>query len=178
MVNADAQEGWESRVEPWQPGTEPPAGLLQSWRASRAPFVRVVGVEVLRVGDVIAPDVLAVLREWGIPTGPVLINVPRRCVEVLVPLGSSATWPPLPYTRCVPTALMRCPAPDITRDSARWREGRTWAMPPGAGPETTSAAVLAEIVPEARRRAEVRRLVADGPTGRARRRHSREGQQS
>ncbi|WP_328643915.1 hypothetical protein [Streptomyces canus] len=170
--------GWESRVEPWQPGTKPRPGLLQSWHASRAPFVRVVGVEVLRISDAIAPDALAVLRERGIPTGPILINVPRGCIEVLVPLGSSEAWPPLPRTRCVPTALMRCPAPDITRDSGRWREGRTWAPPPGAGPETTSAAALAEIVPEAQRRAEIRRLVADGPTGRARRRHPREGQQS
>ena len=141
--------GWEDRVDPWQPGMVPRLSLLLAWQAGLAPFIRVRGVEVLRIGDVVADDVFTVLCERGIPHGPVLVNVPRRCVEVLVPLGSAAAWRPQPHTVCVANALMRCPAPNVTRDSGRWVAGRTWTTPPGSSPEITSADVLAEVLPVA-----------------------------
>lgn len=80
------------------------------------------------------------------PLGP-QVNLPRRCVEVLVPRGSAATWPLLQrHTVCSATALTRCPAPDVTRASGRWAADRTWSRSPGTIPATTSAAALAAAV--------------------------------
>lgn len=170
-MNHPELTGWESRVEPWNPGAALRPGLIQAWAAGRAPFVRVLGVDVLRISDVIADRVLAVLHERGVTLGPALINVPRRCVELLVPLGSAATWRPAPhtvyaapaaaYTVYAAPALMRCPAPDVTQASGRWVSGRTWLKPPGADPAATSTDVLAAAVAHAsalRRAALTRRI--------------------
>jgi len=141
--------GWEDRVGAWHPGVAPRLGLFLAWQAGRAPFVRVQGVEVLRIGDTLAGVVFALLGERGIPHGPALLNLPRQCVEVFVPAGSAAAWRPQRYTVCVANALMRCPGPTVTRVSGRWVEGRTWLTPPGTGPAVTSADVLAEVLPAA-----------------------------
>ena len=179
-MSADVLAGWEearAAVTPWTPGAEPRPDLRLAWESGAAPVVRVKGVEVLRISDVIASEVLAVLKTQGVPVGPVLINVPRRCIEVLVPLGSAATWTPQPHTGCAGTALMRCPAPEITRASGRWVAGRTWTRNPGAG--TTSAGALAEAVPEATARwhsalqAQIQGWAEDYPTPGS----TREGQQ-
>jgi hypothetical protein len=98
----------------------------------------------------------ALLRERGMQPGPALVNVPCRCVEVLVPPGTAAPWPPLPHTVCVANALMRCPAPEVTHDRGRWSAGRTWTAPPGTSPETTSPDALAETLPAALPRAAAR----------------------
>ncbi|WP_030621916.1 hypothetical protein [Streptomyces fulvoviolaceus] len=162
MTSGGALTGWEGRVEPWQPGAEPRPGLLRAWRAGRAPFVRVRGVEVLRISDALSADVIAVLRERGIPRGPVLVNIPRGCVEVLVPLGSAAAWMTRPHAKCVESALMRCPALDVTHASGLWVAGRTWETPPGASPVTTSVDALAEALFVAVARHAARH---DGPGG-------------
>lgn len=140
--------GWEGPVEPWHPGTEPRPGLAQAWQADGAPYVRVTGVNVLRISDVIAAEVLARLHERGITPGPILINIPRQCIEILVPLGSAATWRPTQHTVLPVHALMRCPAPDVTQASGRWAMGRTWTRPPGTYPAITGTSVLAEAVAE------------------------------
>jgi hypothetical protein len=174
-----ALTGWEDRVEPWRPRGVPRLGLLLAWQAGRAPFVRVQGVDVLRIGDGLAGDVFAVLAERGIPHGPALINIPRRCVEVFVPVGSAAVWRPQPQTVCVAHALMRCPAPTVTRASGSWAAGRTWTTPPGTDPEATSADVLATVLPEAlaRRGAALAGRIEGWGGKRPRPGHPREGQQ-
>ncbi|WP_425824594.1 hypothetical protein [Streptomyces fractus] len=67
-------------------------------------------VEVLRIRRSLAFHVLAVLKERGIPCGPVLDNRARAALEVLVPDGTAATWPALPGTRCVAGAHLPSPA--------------------------------------------------------------------
>ncbi|MFF5303471.1 hypothetical protein ACFY5F_29360 [Streptomyces sp. NPDC013161] len=113
-------------------------------------------MDVLRISVTVSADVFAVVCERGVQPGPVLVNAPGHCVEVLVPPGTAATWPPLPHTVCVANALMRCPAPEVTRDRGRRTAGRTWTAPPGTSPETTSADALAEALPAALARAAAR----------------------
>lgn len=152
LVSFDALTGWEEAMEevtPWDPGATPRPGLRPAWEAGCAPVVRVKGVEVVSLSEVLAAHTIDVLAEGGHELGPVLINVPRHCVEVLVPLGSAADWPPHRYTTCAAVALMRCPAPEVTRASGRWVADRTWSRSPGTIPATTSAVALAEAVPEA-----------------------------
>lgn len=151
-MSSDIQSGWDEaheKVTPWTPGTEPRPGLRLAWEAGRAPVVRVKGAEVLRISEVIAADVLDTLKTCDIPLGPVLINLPRRCVEVLVPLGTATTWPRQQNAACAAIALMRCPAPHVTRVSGRWSAGRTWTRSPDTSPVTTNAIALAEAVPRA-----------------------------
>ncbi|MFI6341212.1 hypothetical protein [Streptomyces sp. NPDC050535] len=108
--------------------------------------MRIEGVDVLRIHFLISADVLAVLRDRRLSRGAVLCNVRRRCVEMLVPPGTAATWPALPYTVCVADAVMCCPSPEVTSVSGRGADGRVWTAPPAAAVTTTDADALAEAV--------------------------------
>jgi hypothetical protein len=150
-VSFDAPTGWDDaeHVPPWTPGATPRPGLRLAWEAGCAPVVRVKGVEVVRVSELLAAHTFDVLTERGHQLGPVLINRPRQCADVLVPLVSAAVSPPHRYTTCLSAALMKCPAPDVTRASGRWVSGRAWTRSPGTGLPFTNAYALAAAVPPA-----------------------------
>ncbi|MGP2438885.1 hypothetical protein [Streptomyces sp. JW3] len=146
----------------------PSPRLATAWTVRRAPFIKVVGVDVVRVTSAYAPTVLAVLRERGVPRGPVLTNVPRRAVEFVVAPGTADAWPALHLTVGVAGAVMRCPAPSVTSSSGLAPvAGRVWLTPPGPGtPDATDADHLAEAVTVAlvrhtRTRARVERCHAE-----------------
>ncbi|MFE1075129.1 hypothetical protein ACFW5W_28420 [Streptomyces sp. NPDC058783] len=102
----------------------------------------------MRVASTHAAEVLAVLRQRNTPRGPVLANVPRRTVEVMVPTGTADVWPALPHTRCVARPTMRFPHPSVTTSSGlRPVDGRIWLTAPSAGtPAATDPDALAEAV--------------------------------
>ncbi|MEU5324356.1 hypothetical protein AB0G67_47760 [Streptomyces sp. NPDC021056] len=150
-MSFDALTGWEEAAEhvlPWTPGAPPRPGLCLAWETGCAPLMRVQGVEVVRINEVFAAHTIDVLMERGHQPGPMLINVPRRCVEVLLPLDSAAVWPPYRYTTCAAAALMKCPATEVTLASGRWVGGRTWTRSPGTGLPFTNANALTGAVPE------------------------------
>ena len=105
-------------------------------------------MDVVRIGSTLAGNALAALRERGIRRGPALANLPRCCVEVVVPRGTAATWPALRHTWCIEAAVMRCPSPAVTSSSGLYPvDGRLWLTPPTAGtPAKTDADELAEAV--------------------------------
>ncbi|MCX5338295.1 hypothetical protein [Streptomyces sp. NBC_00140] len=149
-MNFDALAGWEEAAEhvpPWTPGAPPRPALRLAWAAGCAPFVRVQGVEVVRISEMLAAHTIDALKERGHQPDPVLITLPRYCIEVLVPLASTTVWFPHRYTTCTAAVLMRCPAPEVT--SGRWVAGRTWTRSPGTGLPLTNAHALAGAVPEA-----------------------------
>lgn len=124
------------------------AGLLDSLRMAGEQGRQLHGHACARRPRSIAADTMSLVTERSHALGP-LINLPCRCVEVLVPRGSAATWPLLQrQTVCSASALMRCPALDVTRASCRWVAGRTWTRPPATIPATTSVVALAAAVPE------------------------------
>ncbi|MGP2435849.1 hypothetical protein [Streptomyces sp. JW3] len=135
-------------AESWRPGTAPGPRLAAAWAVRRPAFVKVTGVDVVRVASACASTALTILRERGVPRGPVLANLPRSTVEFIVVRGTADVWPALRLTRCVADAVMRCPAPSVTSGSGLTPvAGRVWLTPPGPGaPDATDADQLAEAV--------------------------------
>lgn len=135
------------RAESWTPGAEPGEGLQRAWFLGRCGTVRITGAEVLRVSGTVAVAALAVLEASGMPLGPILANRARSAAEIVVAVGTRATWPALPCTNCVEDAVMRCPAPGVTAASRRHTGGRTWICAPALErPATTDSDVLCEAI--------------------------------
>lgn len=162
-------------AESWRPTGLPGPRLRRSWSVGWTGVARVEGAAVVRIASVIVPDVWAVLRERGIPRGPVLATVPRRVVEVVVPSGTAEVWPALRFTRCVEAPVMRVPAPTVTAASGLYpADGRLWIVPPAATvPATTDAGELAEAVMAALARHAVRQIETEPDPAHG---YSREGQ--
>lgn len=159
---------WNTSEEPWQPGAAPGPNLCRSWSVGCSGAVQITGADVVRISRCVADDALAVLRERGVPLGPVLLTIPRACVEVIVPIGTAATWPALPYTRCVSAAVMRLPAPTLT-GSFPPVDGRVWLTPPTADAQaSTDADELTEAVAVALVRHAVRCTTSDAQPSRTR----------
>ncbi|MEV7004187.1 hypothetical protein AB0N62_42150 [Streptomyces sp. NPDC093982] len=167
-MSPDVYLSVRTQLEAWRPGA--PAGplLRAAWSVRRSLPVRIAGVDVVRIASSTWPDTHAALREWGIARGPFLVTLPRACVELAVPLGTVATWPALPTTRCVRGAIVRCPAPTICARDGLHVDGRTWLYPPMDAPNvpsTTDADALADAVRTALRRADERRQLHDSREG-------------
>ncbi|WP_331718287.1 hypothetical protein [Streptomyces sp. NBC_00134] len=134
-------------VECWTPGAAPDTRLRLAWQTGRCGTVRITGADVLRISSRVAVEALTVLESRQVPLGPILANRNRSAVEFIVPAGTAATWPALPHTRCVETAVMRCPAPAVTAASRRRVQGRTWICAPSPErPAATDADALCEAV--------------------------------
>ncbi|MGW2725107.1 hypothetical protein [Streptomyces sp. NPDC001492] len=162
-----------SDLEAWRPGTPPGVLLRAAWSVRRTLPVRIAGVDVVRILSSTWAETRTALAEREIPCGPVLVNIPRACVEVIVPRRTAASWPALPTTRCVAGARMRCPAPSVSAVNGLHVDGRFWLYPPAPSlqaPEVTDGDALAEAVGVALAR-RVRRL-------RTLHDHPREGQQT
>lgn len=160
MVSALEFLLWKAELEAWR--LDAPAGpsLRAAWSVRRTLPVRITGADVVRIASSTWAETHAILRERGTPCGPVLVNLPRAVVEVAVPLGTAARWPTLPTTRCVPGAIVRCPAPSIHARDGLQVDGRTWLYPPVFDdpqvPDVTDGHALADAVLTALRHGERR----------------------
>ncbi|MFE6165826.1 hypothetical protein ACFQ7F_43780 [Streptomyces sp. NPDC056486] len=122
--------------------------MRRAWAAGQSAEVRITGADVLRISAPLAAAVLDILAERGTPLGLTLDTRTRGTVEITVPAGTAASWPPLPGTRCVSDAVLRCPAPEVTTDHGPGSGGHAWTVPPTRTPyiTVTDADVLAEAV--------------------------------
>ncbi|MDW8804366.1 ATP-binding protein [Streptomyces scabiei] len=145
--------------ENWTPGQEPGPRLCLAWQSGGTETVTVAGADVVRVTQGIGVQVLAILRQQGIPLGPALHTRPRQAVEFVVPAGTAQAWPDLPFTTCTAGAEIRPPAPDVTALAGRRVAGRTWFVAPGAEEVSTDPDALAEAIACVQR--ENRRTAAD-----------------
>lgn len=124
--------------------------------------------EVVRISDAIATDVLLRMLEQGIPLGPVWRTRSRAVVEVVVPLGTTATWPLArlsPWVVCTRPPRTVCPPPQrfdrwITRPSDH---GRPPATDPDALVEAITAAIARARLATSRASAVPDRLTRPGP---------------
>jgi hypothetical protein len=139
-----------SVVTPGGTWAEADAAVRAEWLAGRTAEV-VVGHrwEVLRIARPIGDHMLSLCCARGITLGPILETVPRAAMEIVVALGTAATWSALPATRCVcvGAGMIRCPAPSVT---GRRIGGRRWIVPPDVRrPFHTDADALCELVTQA-----------------------------
>ncbi|WP_432198336.1 hypothetical protein [Streptomyces sp. bgisy027] len=150
MSAGDECRCWLDQLETWRPGIPAGTSLRAAWSVRRTLPVRITGVDVVRIASRTWGETLAVLRERAVPCGPVLLTVPRACVELAVPQGTAVTWPTLPTTRCVSGAVVRWPAPSIHARDGLQVEGRTWLYPPMPHdpqvPDVTDGHALADAV--------------------------------
>ncbi|MBV9023726.1 MAG: hypothetical protein JO362_08000 [Streptomycetaceae bacterium] len=124
--------------------------VLHAWKADRCipvPIGR--DWDVIRVTAHIGWDALARMRLADHDFGPVVMNRPRRTLEIVVPPGSAAAWPALDRSACVAAAHghLRCPPP-WTRAPGVEAAGYGWvyAAPGTAVPYTDGDALCEAIV--------------------------------
>ncbi|MFI1831322.1 hypothetical protein ACH41E_33485 [Streptomyces sp. NPDC020412] len=122
-----------------------PVELVRDWSAGRATPVRIgTAWEVVRITTSVGREALARLRKQQFLVGPVLSIPARATLEVVVPLGTAASWPTLPerYRYVTATAgTMLCPPP-----RRRPAGGRKWIAAPGSRPPMTDGHLLCEAV--------------------------------
>ncbi|WP_327591517.1 hypothetical protein [Streptomyces chartreusis] len=157
---------WRAQLETRRPGALAGPSLRAAWSVRRSLPVRIEGADVVRIASRMWGETLPVLRERAVACGPVLLTVPRACVELAVPLGTAATWPALATTRCVSGAVVRCPALEIHARDGLQVDGRTWLYPPMPHdpqvPDVTDGHALADAVRTALSRADAPLHVREG----------------
>lgn len=124
------------------------ADIVAAWgrgRAAEVPTGRLW--DVVRVVRPIAFDAVRRLQERGTQLGPILEVPLREALEFIVPVGTLATWPPLPGTTCVKSGNIRCPAPHLNRArEQRATCSRRWIVPVSSAAPITDSDELAEAV--------------------------------
>jgi hypothetical protein len=126
----------------------PVGDVLHAWHCGTTVDVPIgCQWEVLRVTARIGWAALALMRADSFSFGPVLEARPRRTVEILVPPGTAAVWPPLDRSRCVAVSrgTLRCPPPWTTSLGAEVN-GRRWFCAPVGPLPYTDADALCEAV--------------------------------
>ncbi|MFB6668513.1 hypothetical protein [Streptomyces parvus] len=128
------------------------AHVQQAWTTGRLAEVPIGRLwDVVRITDRLGRMTLARAAALGAPIGPVLEVPARGVVEVVVPPGTAAAWPALPWTTAAASGHLICPVPPMHRAGGRGRAPRHWLVPPvgphlATDPDALCESVAAELL--------------------------------